>query len=345
MHIAFYAPMKPPTHATPSGDRTMARALMSVLGDLGKVDLVSNLQTRDGVGDVAVQEALFAKAAEEVARLRTGRWDAWVTYHTYYKAPDLIGPEVSAALGIPYIAIEATRASKRLIGPWARFTEAAEASCDAADVLLYLTERDREALVAAKPEEQIIQHLRPFLEIETLPVPKSPVQGPNFLAVGMLREGDKLASYTALAQAFSGIEGTLDIIGDGPARPAVEALFAPFADRVRFIGQLDRAEVLEQMRGVSAMLWPGVNEAFGMVYLEAQSVGLRCVAEDRPGVRDVVGPTGLLCPAGEPEVFAAAVQSLSVETAQTIDDTRNAMDPHLRGAARRILANALGITA
>jgi glycosyltransferase involved in cell wall biosynthesis len=46
-----------------------------------------------------------------------------------------------------------------------------------------------------------------------------------------------------------------------------------------------------------------VNEAYGMVYLEAQAAGLPVVAQDRPGVRDVLlsgtplpvdaGPTAL----------------------------------------------------
>jgi len=38
------------------------------------------------------------------------------------------------------------------------------------------------------------------------------------------------------------------------------------------------------------MLWPGVNEAFGMVYLEAQAAGIPVAAQDRPGVRDVLAP-------------------------------------------------------
>ena len=40
MRIAFYAPMKPPDHPLPSGDRRMARAFMDLLASLGhEVDL------------------------------------------------------------------------------------------------------------------------------------------------------------------------------------------------------------------------------------------------------------------------------------------------------------------
>jgi glycosyltransferase involved in cell wall biosynthesis len=38
------------------------------------------------------------------------------------------------------------------------------------------------------------------------------------------------------------------------------------------------------------LFWPGVNEAFGLAYLEGQAAGLPVVAQDRPGVRDVLAP-------------------------------------------------------
>lgn len=343
MRIAFYAPMKPPTHPTPSGDRTIARSVMSLLGDIGEVDLASTLRMRDGQGDAARQADLASAADKEVERLSGGHWDAWVTYHNYYKAPDMIGPVVARRKGLPYVLIEATRASKRRVGPWARFAAAAEAACDAADVILYFTEQDREALERDQRPGQRIAPLRPFLDVETLPPAKAPVAKGNLLAVGMMREGDKLASYRSLAKALALTTVRLEIVGDGPARVAVEQLFAPFGDRVRFVGELDREGVAARMRAASALVWPGVNEAFGMVYLEAQALGLRCIAEDRPGVRDVVGPTGVLCPADDPAGFAQAIRDLPQETADTIAATRTAMAPHLRGAARSVLASALGV--
>ena len=35
MRIAFYAPLKPPDHPVPSGDRRMARLLMAALATAG----------------------------------------------------------------------------------------------------------------------------------------------------------------------------------------------------------------------------------------------------------------------------------------------------------------------
>ena len=54
--IAFYAPMKPPDDPVPSGDRSMARALIAALEatGLGAVKMMSTLRTRDATGDATV---------------------------------------------------------------------------------------------------------------------------------------------------------------------------------------------------------------------------------------------------------------------------------------------------
>ena len=51
MRIAFYAPMKPPDHPAPSGDRRMARLLMAALDAGGhSVELSSRFRSYDGAG-------------------------------------------------------------------------------------------------------------------------------------------------------------------------------------------------------------------------------------------------------------------------------------------------------
>lgn len=341
--IAFYAPMKSPNHPVPSGDREMARSIMAALEDEHRgtrVELISELRCYDGKGDPAIQDKLFATAEEEVSRLLSlDRWDAWVTYHSYYKAPDLLGPRIAKALGIPYLQIEATRAAKRFSGPWDRFARVADKSCDLADAIFYLTELDGEGLLPYQRQGQSIVHLRPFLLRETLPEPN---MGHSILCVGMMRPGDKLASYRIVADALVNLPGdwTCEIAGDGTARSEVEALFHPFGDRVRFLGQLD-AEAIQKAYGrARVMLWPGVNEAFGMVYLEAQAAGVPVVAQDRPGVRDVVPRSGLV-PKSDPAMLANAVAKLlhDDELWQTRSQQAQYLigERHLIGAARNTI--------
>ena len=350
MKVAFFAPLKDPEHPVPSGDRTMARALQAALKLAGhSVCPISRLRIYDKMGEPRVQDRLFDEADAEVERLlaqpEAQTWKAWVTYHNYYKAPDLIGPKVCAKLGLPYILIEATRARKRLRGPWARFAEAAEAACDAAQTIFFFTEQDAEALFRDAPDGQAIVHLPPFLAREDLPS-ESARTGP-VLSVGMMRPGDKLASYALIAETLALLDQPdwqLQIAGDGPARPDVERMMARFGDKVSFLGALDPAALAAAYGTSQCLFWPGVNEAFGMVYLEAQATGLPVVAQDRPGVCDVVH-SPLADTSGGANAMAKRLGELlsdtSLREAEGRANRQKTEENHLLSAAARRLDRVL----
>ncbi len=347
--VAFYAPMKSPTHAVPSGDREMARNLMAAIGAGGAVELVSELRVYDGKGDLAYQTELAALASDEIQRLSSSLGDAdlWVTYHNYYKAPDLIGPAVSRALNLPYVQIESTRARKRLTGPWAGFAAAAEAATDAADVVFYMTAHDRVTLERDRADGQSLVHLPPFLPQTNLPDAADCSTGP-MLSVAMMRDGDKLASYRIIADTLALLDTPnwqLEIAGDGPARAQVQTLMAPFGDQVRFLGQLNKSELAAAYARAALFLWPGVNEAYGMVYLEAQAAGLPVLAQNRPGVRDVVLAGNLVPPEGGPPALAQELgQCLGAAGTRRRRATlaRKAVaQSHLIGSATRTIWSAL----
>ena len=73
--------------------------------------------------------------------------DLWFTYHLYYKAPDGLGPAISAALGIPYVVAEASSAPKRAGGPWDIGQRAVERALRRADAVLGLNPADRDCVV------------------------------------------------------------------------------------------------------------------------------------------------------------------------------------------------------
>ncbi len=336
MHLAFYAPMKSPDHPNPSGDRTIARAILSAFSNMGATTTIaSQLRTRDGSGDAELQSSLFEQASLEVTRLldlsKSEAWDAWVTYHNYYKAPDLIGPAVTKALGIPYVLIEATRARKRLTGLWADFAHAAEAATDAADIVFYFSTRDAKALERDAPSGQKLLHLRPFLDQSNLP--SRVAKGHSILVVGMMRPGDKMASYQIIADTLAQLDfdrWQLKVAGDGTARPDIEHMFKPFGDRIQFLGKLEKAELFDAYIDAGVLFWPGVNEALGMIYIEAQAAGLPVVAQDRPGMRDVLAPGSYPDPSD-------GVSPLSIRLSTLLSD------PDVRreasSAARQFIAN------
>jgi len=357
--VAFYAPMKPPDHANPSGDRRIARLMQRALERAGHgVFLASRLRARDGAGDAAHQADLCAQARAEAARLIEGLAESppalWFTYHCYYKAPDLLGPVVAQALGVPYVVAEGTRSPRRLSGPWARFAALSEAALDRAAVLFWLTGRDLPMLEAARPPGQRLVHLPPFTALGQAAARPVSRDGPlRLLAVAMMREGDKLASYRALAAALARLDDVdwrLTVAGDGAAAHAVRAAFAPVAGRVTWAGRQDARPALHALYAESDLLvWPGVNEAFGMVYLEAQAMGRAVAAEDRPGVRAVVAPACALTPPGDAAAFAAAIRRFALDRPALAAAGRAArahmMAHHgLDAAAGRLKAGLEGLT-
>ena len=173
MRIAFYAPLKSPTHETPSGDRRVARLLIDALERAGhRPELASSFRSYEPTGDPSLQAAYrdqgVALGQQLAAQWRDGpagvQPDLWFTYHSYYKAPDWLGPEASSALGIPYVIAEASHAGKRAGGAWDIGHRGAMESIRRADLLLCPTHDDMAGLhtVAAAPER--IAFLPPFLD-------------------------------------------------------------------------------------------------------------------------------------------------------------------------------------
>ena len=324
MRIAFYAPLKSPTHSVPSGDRRVARLLVEALERAGHaVELASSLRTYEPAGDAARQAALRAEgmtlAKDLVARWQgvesSQRPDLWFTYHVYYKAPDWVGPAVAAALGIPYVIAEASYAPKRAGGPWASGHEATADAIRAASLVLCPTQDDVACVEAVMPAPGRVRRLPPFLD----PGPyraaareraahrarlaaqyRLDASVPWIVVAAMMRPGDKQASYEMLAQSLrtvADVPWQLLVAGDGPARSEVEAALERAAPgRARLLGECDAQALAAVYAACDLCVWPAVNEAYGMAMLEAQAAGVPVVSRAVRGVPDVVldGQTGLL---------------------------------------------------
>jgi glycosyltransferase involved in cell wall biosynthesis len=329
MRVAFYAPLKSPEHPVPSGDRRMAQLFLAALRMAGhEPQLASRFRSFEGGGDRRRQHRLAA-LGERLARRRLRLWRAapgtapqlWFTYHLYHKAPDWLGPRVAQALGIPYVVAEASLAAKQAAGPWATGHRAALAAIRQADAVIGLNPADRAGVlpVLADPARWI--PIKPFLDARLCPQRRpGGSEPPRLVAAAMMRPGDKLASYRILSEALAqllDLDWSLDIIGDGAARVAVEAALTPLGSRVRWLGALDPQATLERLAAADLCVWPAVNEAFGMALLEAQACGLPVIAGASGGVPTIVAhrETGWLAPPGDVAAFAAAVRRLVVDRA------------------------------
>lgn len=329
MRVAFYAPLKPPTHPHPSGDRRMARLLVQALRLGGHdVKLASTFRAYDRAGDAEVQQRVARKGATIAAglvrrwraRSKAQRPQAWVTYHLYHKAPDYLGPAVAHALKIPYVVVEPSVAPKRKGGPWAIGYDAALAAIGKADAALCLNAVDPEFVRPALKRGARLEHLRPFLD--STPYARAAAaragrrnETPVLLAVGMFRPGDKLDSYRLLAKALARIADRpwrLLIVGDGPEKRAVKQAFASLGDRVQYLGEKSARAMPAMYAACDLYVWPAVREAYGMAMLEAQASGLPVVAGRGVGVGDVVADreTGMLVASDDPVALAREIGAL-----------------------------------
>ena len=351
MRVLLHTPLKPPDSKVASGDREMGRGLGRLLRRLGHSVIMPPLsRVAPGVPmferHLALQRRARAQAARLIARWRAlparhpERFDLWFTYHCYYRKPDWLGPIVSCALDIPYVISEASHAPRRAQGPTRLGHRAVERALAEADLVLSVNPRDVPGVKARLRPGAHQRWLPPF--IDTRPFSDAAARQrpandvPVLLSVGMMRARDKLSSYRVLAQAFALLTDKpwrALLVGDGPARNEVERLMAPFGARVRFAGALPHAELPKVYASADLYLWPAINEAYGMAFLEAQAAGLPVVAGRTGGVPAVVtdGLTGILTPVGDPVAFAKALGHLL--------DRPDERARLAAGAANRILAH------
>jgi glycosyltransferase involved in cell wall biosynthesis len=373
MRIAFYAPLKSPTHSRPSGDRRVAGLLMQALERAGhRVELVSTLRTYDAEGDAARQSTLREQGIAIGGRLaaqwregpRDARPDLWFTYHVYYKAPDWLGPVASAALGIPYVIAEASHAPKRAGGPWAIGHEASGNAIGRADLVLCPTRDDIACLEPLVAGRDRIVLLPPFLDASPFRAALN-ARGENrarlaadrgldpsvpwIVIAAMMRTGDKLASYRSLAGVLARLRDLrwrLIVAGDGPARARVEAVLeGATAGRNCYLGELALTELAAVYSSGDLCVWPAVNEAYGMAMLEAQAAGVPVVSCALRGVPDILedGRTGLLAPAGDEAALAQRTRSLLCDAPRRAAMGRAAAE--FAGGERSIEAAALRLNA
>jgi glycosyltransferase involved in cell wall biosynthesis len=322
--IAFYATIKPPDHPIASGDRLIARNLMAALSLAGyDVELASRFiaySKREGA-DILRQRKIDALAeADALIEVLSAEPPAlWLTYHPYCKAPDWIGPRVCAALGIPYITIEAARTGQGFENGgdrWKDWRLEAQAGIKQADLHLAFKPTDRSYLSDLLGSDERISMLPPFIDTsipQTLPKVELPAHwrpgAPCLVTTGMMRPGKKVENYKILAQALGCLQAlhwNLVIIGGGPEEAAVRRLFSHIdSARLVFAGIVPHEEVLAYMALADLFVWPGWKEPIGMVYLEAQMMGLAVVALNSMGVPLSVyhGETGLLSAEGDMRGF------------------------------------------
>ncbi|MFW5713999.1 MAG: glycosyltransferase family 4 protein [Brevefilum sp.] len=131
---------------------------------------------------------------------------------------------------------------------------------------------------------------------------------PLLLYVGRLSKEKRVEMLLPIVQAIP--RAQLAIVGDGPLRPELEALFA--GTNTKFTGYLYDEDLAKAYASSDIFVFPGANETFGNVILEAMASGLPVVAPRAGGILDTVidRKTGLLFEANNNAEMVYDVQRL-----------------------------------
>ncbi len=103
-------------------------------------------------------------------------------------------------------------------------------------------------------------------------------------------------------------DAMLRVVGDGPQRARLERLAAAegVGDRVKFEGQLPRAQVLHLAEQSDVFLFPSLHDSGPTVVLEAMAAGKPVVGVDAGGTAMIVAPEcGIKVPVSSPERVVA----------------------------------------
>src|SRR5205814_330651 len=124
---------------------------------------------------------------------------------------------------------------------------------------------------------------------------------PVFLSVGRLAVEKNLEAFLELD-----LPGTKLVVGDGPARMALER---KYRDAV-FLGARHGEELAEIYAAADIFVFPSKTDTFGLVLLEALASGLPVAAFPVTGPRDVIGasPVGVL----NEDLRTACVEALQI---------------------------------
>jgi glycosyltransferase involved in cell wall biosynthesis len=334
MRIGFYAPFKPLGHAHPSGDLVTAAGIVDFLVDQGhQVTVVCDIRARWIYWKPWRWLNILAAKKRILTALAQNPCDLWFTYHSYYKAPDVLGPDITTRLQIPYVMFQGIYATKRRRKIKTRPGFVLNRKALLASRLVFTNKQVDKANLLRLLQPARVCYLKPGLDPTAFmfdPQARSALRqewgvgsDPVILTAAMFRPDVKTEGLCWVIRACGelyrrGIHFQLAIAGDGTQKSRLKRLAeGEIPGKVHFVGQLPRNQMNRFYSAGDIFAFPGFNESLGMVFLEAQSCGLPVVACANAGVPEAVRheQTGLLVPLKDFDQFVASLETLLADKA------------------------------
>jgi glycosyltransferase involved in cell wall biosynthesis len=155
----------------------------------------------------------------------------------------------------------------------------------------------------------------------------------RFVFMGRLVDWKRVDLLLEACALLRGLRFTLDVLGDGPLRAALEAQAKALdlSERVTFHGMLPQERCSALLAESDALVLPSLRECGGAVVLEAMACGLPVVATDWGGPADYLdADTGILV---QPTSHAEFVSGLASAMRRLIEAP--ALRTQLGAAGRR----------
>ncbi len=339
INISFFAPFKPLDHPDPSGDWVIGNGVYHFIAQRGHGLWTASRARARWVYLKPWQWPYWLKEKRRIVRRLARRpVDLWMTYHSYYKAPDVLGPMVSRESKIPYVLFQGIYATKRRrsLRTLPGFLLNRRALTAATHV--FTNKRgDHDNLKRIVPAHRLT-YLPPGIYPEEFYFDESARAelrtrwqvgtDPVVLSAAMFRSDVKTKGLLWLIRTCGelyrgGRRFFLVIAGEGREKKRIQALAREqLPGRVIFLGKVPRNDMFRFYSAGDVFAFPGIRESLGMVYLEAQSCGLPIVAFENGGIPEVVrsGQTGFLVPMYSTSAFARAIEGLLSD-----NDLRRAM--------------------
>lgn len=331
MKIAYYMPFKTMGHPNPSGDLIIGSEIYDHLKKGNTIEIASTLRARWIYYNPIRLLQLFFEQQRIVKRLKNNPPELWFSYHSYYKAPDLLGPYCSDKLKTPYVIFQAIYSTKRRKNLWTLPGFLLNKAALEKATHIFTNKRvDYKNLLRLIPEEKLT-YIAPGIhpqEFEFSSEKRKELR-PQWAAknevlimtAAMMRPGVKTDGISMVIKACASLQKKghqlrLLIAGDGESRAELTKKAQQlFPGRVHFLGKVPRKELYSYYSSADIFAFPGIQESLGMVYLEAQSCRLPAVAFADWGGKEAIlhNQTGLLSPAAEPELFANHIEQLIVD--------------------------------
>jgi colanic acid/amylovoran biosynthesis glycosyltransferase len=286
----------------PSGLPLPSKPILLSRAPGGAAALRAKIYRRSGIAPL-----FHAKARRETPAL----------LHAHFASGGLTAIPLARSLGVPLLV---TLHGSDVTVNWASAESMRRLGREAALFLCVSRFIRERAIAVGLPEEKLRVHYI-GVDLGQFQAPRTDATGAGVLFVGRLVE-KKGCVY--LLRAMASVQQTypdclLTVIGDGPLRGSLESQARELGVTCRFLGAQPPAIVREHLQQTRIFCAPSVtatdgdSEGLGMVFAEAQAMGIPVVSSLHGGIPEVVvhGRTGLLVNERDHEALAAAIVSLS----------------------------------